>query len=42
MIDYHARLLEQTLLDAPNEGWEQVYVLDEGNMGDAKVEIDAG
>ncbi|MFL5654211.1 MAG: AAA family ATPase [Ktedonobacteraceae bacterium] len=42
VIAYHARLLEQTLLDAPNEGWEQVYVLEEGNMGDAKVEIDAG
>lgn len=26
---YHARLLQQTLLDAPNEGWDQIFMLGE-------------
>lgn len=42
VIFYHARLLQQTLLDAPNEGWDQIYVLQEEDMVNAKVEIEAG
>jgi predicted kinase len=40
VISYHAGLLQQTLLDAPNEEWDQIYVLAEGDMIDARVEID--
>ncbi len=29
VMPYHARLLQQTLLDAPNEGWDQVIGLGE-------------
>src|SRR5579871_3219055 len=29
VIAYHMGLLQQALRDAPNEGWEQVHVLDE-------------
>ncbi len=29
VIAYHTGLLQQTLLDAPNEGWEQIHVLGE-------------
>jgi len=32
VIPYHARLLQQTLLDAPNEGWDQLYVLEEESI----------
>ena len=39
VMPYHARLLQQTLRDAPNEGWHQLYVLDEGNM-DAVIHVD--
>jgi predicted kinase len=40
VIPYHDRLLQQTLLDAPNEGWEQVYVLSEKDLEDGvEVEI---
>lgn len=38
VVAYHARLLQQTLQDAPYEGWEKVYVLGEEDM-DALVEI---
>jgi hypothetical protein len=37
---YHAGLLQQTLLDAPTEGWEQVYVLGVDDR-DAQVEVEA-
>jgi protein phosphatase len=40
VIPYHARLLQQTLLDGPNEGWDQIHVLEEGDVSDAKVEIE--
>jgi predicted kinase len=33
VIPYHARLLQQTLLDAPNEGWDRLYVLGEETSG---------
>ncbi len=29
VIRYHDRLLRQTMLDAPNEGWQQIRVLQE-------------
>jgi predicted kinase len=38
VIAYHARLLQQTLLDAPGEGWDQLHVLGETDM-DAEIEI---
>jgi predicted kinase len=39
VIAYHAGLLQRTLLDALQEGWEQVHVLGEQDM-DAVVEIE--
>ncbi len=39
IIAYHARLLQQTLLNAPAEGWDQVHVLGETDM-DAVIEIE--
>jgi predicted kinase len=39
VIAYHARLLQQTLLDAPGEGWDQLYILGETDM-DAELEIE--
>jgi predicted kinase len=39
VIAYHTRLLQQTLLDAPGEGWDQVYILGETDM-DAELEIE--
>jgi len=39
VIAYHAGLLQRTLLDAPQEGWEQVHVLGEQDM-DVVVEIE--
>ena len=39
VIPYHAGLLQQTLLDAPNEGWEQVHVLGIDDM-DAQIEVE--
>lgn len=39
IVPYHARLLQQTLLDAPKEGWHKVYVLGEEDM-DAIVDVD--
>ena len=38
VMPYHAALLQQTLLDAPNEGWDRLYILGEEDM-DAVVEI---
>ena len=40
VIPYHAGLLQQTLLDAPTEGWEQVHVLGVDDM-DAWIEVEA-
>jgi len=40
VIPYHNGLLQQTLLDAPNEGWEQVHVLGVDDM-DAQIEVEA-
>ena len=39
VIAYHMGLLQQTLRDAPYEGWEQVHVLGEDDM-DAEIEIE--
>jgi predicted kinase len=33
VIPYHARLLQQTLLDAPKEGWDRLYILGEETSG---------
>jgi protein phosphatase len=40
VIPYHAGLLQQTLLDAPTEGWEQIYVLGVDDM-DMQIEVEA-
>jgi predicted kinase len=39
VMPYHAALLQQTLRDAPNEGWDQIHILGEEDM-DVVVEID--
>jgi predicted kinase len=39
VIPYHAGLLQQTLLDAPTEGWEQVHVLGVDDT-DALIEVE--
>ncbi len=39
VIRYHADLLQKTLLQAPGEGWDQLYVLQEDEMDQAEVEI---
>lgn len=38
VITYHAGLLKQAIMDAPNEGWQQVHILQEADM-DAVVEV---
>jgi predicted kinase len=38
VMPYHAALLQQTLRDAPNEGWDQMHVLGEQDM-DTIIEI---
>lgn len=39
VMPYHARLLQQTLQDAPHEGWQQLYVLGEDDM-DAVIRVE--
>jgi predicted kinase len=39
VIPYHAGLLQQTLLDAPTEGWELVHVLGVDDT-DAQIEVE--
>src|SRR5215471_13058459 len=39
VVAYHARLLQQTLLDAPGEGWDTIYVLGENDM-DVQIEVE--
>ena len=39
VFSYHARLLQQTLLRAPREGWNQLCVLGAGDM-DIHIEIE--
>ena len=38
VIPYHTGLLQRALLDTPQEGWEQIHILDEQDM-DVIVEI---
>lgn len=38
VISYHAGLLQRALLDAPREGWEMIYILDEQDM-DVRIEL---
>lgn len=42
VITYHAGLLQQTLQDAPNEGWDKVYVLNEEDMDMTSIEVVPG
>jgi predicted kinase len=43
VIPYHARLLQQTLLEAPNEGWDRLYVLGENTINvSVKIVENAG
>jgi predicted kinase len=37
---YHAGLLQQTLKDAPNEGWNRLYVLTPEQIDTATIEIE--
>ena len=39
VILYHTGLLQQTLLDAPTEGWEQIHVLGVDDM-DMQIEVE--
>jgi predicted kinase len=39
IVQYHLGLLQQTLLAAPQEGWDQLYVLDEDAMETAQIEL---
>ncbi|HVB25890.1 MAG TPA: AAA family ATPase [Ktedonobacteraceae bacterium] len=41
VMPYHAKLLRQALLDAPTEGWHQLYVLGENDI-DAMIEVSSG
>src|SRR5207248_10273085 len=38
VMPYHATLLQQTLRDAPNEGWDHIHILREQDM-DTIIEI---
>lgn len=40
VFPYHARLLQQTLEDAPTEGWHRLYVLTEKDVNAVNIEID--
>ena len=39
VIPYHTDLLQRTILDAPQEGWEAIYILDEQTM-DVRIEFE--
>ena len=39
VIPYHAGLLQRTILDAPQEGWEAIHILDEQSL-DVKIEFE--
>ncbi len=39
VLQYHFGLLQQTRPAAPQEGWDQLYVLDEQTMESAQIEI---
>jgi len=39
VIPYHAGLLQRAIPDAPQEGWETIYILDEQDM-DVIIEIE--
>jgi imidazoleglycerol phosphate synthase glutamine amidotransferase subunit HisH len=38
VISYHLQILQQALLDIPQEGWDQVHILDE-HHGDVDIRI---
>ena len=38
VISYHLQILQQALLEIPQEGWDKIYILDEQH-GDVNVEI---
>jgi predicted kinase len=39
VISYHAGLMQRALLDAPQEGWEMIHILDEQDM-DVLIEFE--
>ena len=39
VIPYHTGLLQRTILDAPQEGWEAIHILDEQSL-DVKIEFE--
>jgi predicted kinase len=39
VIRYHADLLQKTLLSAPQEGWDSLYVLGEDTMDEAEIDV---
>jgi predicted kinase len=40
VIPLHIRLLQQTLLDAPNEGWHQLHILKEEDIPRVQINIE--
>ena len=40
VIYYHQRLLKQTLIDAPTEGWQHIRVLDEQSLVEYRIMIE--
>ena len=39
VIPYHTDLLQRTMLDAPQEGWEAIHILDEQSL-DVRIEFE--
>jgi predicted kinase len=39
VVQYHMGLLRQTLIEAPGEGWDMLFVLGEDDVDEARVEI---
>jgi predicted kinase len=39
VVQYHIGLLQQTLIEAPGEGWDMLFVLGEDDVDTARVEI---
>jgi len=39
VVLFHADLLQQALISAPQEGWDMLYVLDEVTMEDTELEV---
>ena len=39
VVLFHTDLLQKALIDAPQEGWDMLYVLDEVTMEDTEIEV---